>query len=614
MVSRLHSFDSQSIFGVHVYSDKVRVGVWAPNRKRVRVSVKKADEIELQSNSLGFWVADTDILKEGDRYKVILDDEEFLPDSASRFQPEGVHGYSEVVGLNNYPWSDEQWRNLPLENYIIYELHVGTFTPEGTLDAVANKLDYLIDLGINAIEIMPVAQFPGERNWGYDGVFPFAVQASYGGPKALQRLVDICHCKGIAVMLDVVYNHLGPEGNYLEAYGPFFTDKYHTPWGKAINVDDAYCDGVRRFILENMLMWCRDFHIDALRLDAVHAIKDYGAKHILAAMREQLDAFSNLSGRPYYLIGECDLNDVRYISPHESGGYGLHAQWVDEFHHALRVSVGEPRSGYYTDFEPLVHLAKSFTDAYVYDGLYSPHRKKTFGNKASGAEGKQFVVFSQNHDQVGNRMLGERSSLLYSSGLQKLMAAAVLAAPYIPLLFMGEEYGEKQPFQYFVSHTDKELAEAVRKGRREEFKDFHGTAEAPDPMALSAFEQSKLNWKSIEQREHREILQLYKRLIELRKTHAAWSDLNRSHLKVAVWKEEQVLLLNRWNEKESLFFYFNFSNAFVETKSDFLLGDTIKIFDSEDSRFLANGFTIPATELLQLAPQSASIYQSNQVT
>jgi maltooligosyltrehalose trehalohydrolase len=614
MVSQSHSFDSQNIFGVNVYSDKVRVGVWAPNRKRVRISAKKADEIELQSNSLGFWVADTDILKEGDRYKVILDDDEILPDPASRFQPEGVHGHSEVVNLNNYSWSDQQWRNLPLESYIIYELHVGTFTPQGTFDAVGDKLDYLLDLGINAIEIMPVAQFPGERNWGYDGVFPFAVQASYGGPKALQRLIDACHCKGIAVMLDVVYNHLGPEGNYLEAYGPFFTDKYHTPWGKAINVDDAYCDGVRRFILENMLMWCRDFHIDALRLDAVHAIKDYGAKHILAAMREQLDSLSDLDGRPYYLIGECDLNDVRYISPLESGGYGLHAQWVDEFHHALRVSVGEPRSGYYTDFEPLVHLAKSFTDAYVYDGLYSPHRKKTFGNKAARAEGKQFVVFSQNHDQVGNRMLGERSSLLYSSGLQKLMATAVLAAPYIPLLFMGEEYGEKQPFQYFVSHTDEELAEAVRKGRREEFKDFHGTAEAPDPMALNTFEQSKLNWKSIEQREHMEILQLYKRLIGLRKTHAAWSDLNRSRLKVAVWKEEQVLLLNRWNDKESLFFYFNFSNAIVETKSNFLLDGTIKIFDSEDPSFLANGFITPATELLQLAPQSASIYQSNKVT
>lgn len=611
MVSRSHSSDSQNIFGVNVYSDKVRVGVWAPNRKRVRVSAKNADEIELQSNSLGFWVADTDILKEGDRYKVILDDEEVLPDPASRFQPEGVHGHSEVVNLNNYSWSDQQWQNLPLENYIIYELHVGTFTPEGTFDAVVDKLDYLLDLGINAIEVMPVAQFPGERNWGYDGVFPFAVQASYGGPKALQRLVDACHCKGIAVILDVVYNHLGPEGNYLEAYGPFFTDKYHTPWGNAINVDDAYCDGVRRFILENMLMWCGDFHIDALRLDAVHAIKDYGAKHILTAMREQLDSLSDLDGRPYYLIGECDLNDVRYISPLESGGYGLHAQWVDEFHHALRVSVGEPRNGYYADFEPLVHLAKSFTDAYVYDGLYSPHRKKTFGNKAVGAEGKQFVVFSQNHDQVGNRMLGERSSLLYSSGLQKLMVTAVLAAPYIPLLFMGEEYGEKQPFQYFVSHTDEELAEAVRKGRREEFKDFHGTAESPDPMALSTFEESKLNWKSIEQREHREILQLYKRLIELRKTHVAWSDLNRSHLKVTVWKEEQVLLLNRWNDKESLFFYFNFSNAIVETKSNFLLDGTIKIFDSEDPSFLANGFTMPATELLQLAPQSAAIYQSN---
>ncbi|WP_134090972.1 malto-oligosyltrehalose trehalohydrolase [Olivibacter sp. XZL3] len=608
-MSQLHSFFSGKAFGIHVESGKATIGVWAPNSKHVRLVTNAGTQIELEKRSLGFWSAETNKINEGDLYKVLLDDKQPMPDPASRFQPQGVHGYSQVVNLNKHSWTDLEWRNLPLESYIIYELHIGTFTPAGTFDAVVEKLDYLVDLGINAIEIMPVAQFPGERNWGYDGVFPFAVQASYGGPAALQSLVEACHNKGIAVVLDVVYNHLGPEGNYLESYGPFFTDKYHTPWGKAVNVDDAYCDGVRTFILENMLMWFRDFHIDALRLDAVHAIKDYSAEHILAAMRMKLDELSDSSGRPYYLIGECDLNDARYISPVEKGGYGLHAQWIDEFHHALRVSAGEPRNGYYSDFEPLVHLAKSFTDAYVYDGVYSPHRKKIFGNSASIAEGKQFVVFSQNHDQVGNRMLGERSSVLYSEGLQRVMAAAVLAAPYLPFLFMGEEYAEKQPFQYFVSHTDEELAEAVRKGRKQEFKDFHGGDDTPDPMAVSTFERSKLNWSLIEQPAHRETFQLYKQLITLRKTHSAWRHLDRSRVEIHVWKEEQVLLLHRWDEEESLFFYFNFSDQRQERTASFSTDRALKIFDTSDTRFLAENFTLPADPVLKLAPQSASIYQ-----
>lgn len=593
--------------GVTIYKDRTRIGVWAPKSKNVRIHIGNGEQIELEEVGFGFWFAETDKMRDGSLYKIALDGGLPLPDPASRFQPQGVHGNSQVVDLSNYTWSDQQWSNLPLASYIIYELHVGTFTSEGTFDALADKLDYLVDLGVNAIEIMPIAQFPGERNWGYDGVFPFAVQASYGGPKALQRLVNACHSKGLAVILDVVYNHVGPEGNYFESFGPYFTDKYRTPWGKAINVDDAYCDGVRRYILENMLMWFRDFHVDALRLDAVHAIKDYGARHILTTMRAQLEELSGLLRRSYYLIGECDLNDVRYITGEENGGYGLHAQWVDEFHHALRVSVGEPRNGYYADFEPLVHLAKSFTDAYVYDGIYSPHRKKIFGNRASLAEGKQFVVFSQNHDQVGNRMLGERSSMLYSTGLQKLMASAVLASPYIPLLFMGEEYGEKQPFQYFVSHTDEELAEAVRKGRKQEFKDFHQGEDTPDPMAISTFERSKLNWSLIEEPLHQETFRLYKRLIALRKTHSAWCHLDRSRVEVKVWMEERLLLLHRWDERESLFFYFNFSNQ--EQTANLSEEGGLKIFDTADPRFLGENFVFPTGPLLTLAPQSVSIYQ-----
>jgi len=581
--------------------------VWAPLSSRVKLLLDNQEELNLEKADFGFWERQSHRLQEGVRYKLVLDDQEPLPDPASRFQPEGVHGFSEWIDLEDYKWKDQDWHNPPLNDYIIYELHVGTFLEKGTFDGIITKLPYLVDLGITAIELMPVAQFPGERNWGYDGVFPFAVQHSYGGPKALQRLVDACHAQGIAVILDVVYNHLGPEGNYLEAYGPYFTDKYGTPWGKAVNLDDAYCDGVRHYLLENMLMWFRDFHIDALRLDAVHALKDFGAKHLLAEMRNRLDALGTERGSAYYLIGECDLNDVRYLRTEEEGGYGLHGQWIDEFHHALRVSVGEPRVGYYADFEPLEHLAKSFTDAYVYDGVYSPHRKRTFGNKAIGARGEQFVVFSQNHDQVGNRMLGERSSTLYGLNAQKLMAAVVLSAPFVPLLFMGEEYGEQRPFQYFVSHTDVELAEAVREGRRKEFNDFHGRGETPDPMAVETFERSKLNWSLLEVPAHQEMLKGYKTLIALRKQYPAWRRLDRECVSVKVYRDEEVIQLERWDAYETLFFFFNFSKQSQEVPAPFNPTEGIKIFDTVDS-FLLSDKVSSAYTTIKMASQSASIY------
>lgn len=601
----------QRTLGVTMGQEQTSIAMWAPNKKNVNVVLEDGTTIPLEKDDGGFWRGKTNVLSEGLRYKLSIDEQTPLPDPVSIYQPHGVHGYSEIVNLQSYTWKDQSWKNIEQEAYIIYELHVGTFTEEGTFDAVIGKLDYLLALGINAIELMPVAQFPGERNWGYDGVFPFAVQNSYGGPKGLQHFVDACHKKKIAVILDVVYNHLGPEGNYLEAYAPYFTDKYHTPWGKAVNVDDAYSDGVRQFIIENMLMWFRDFHIDALRLDAVHALKDFGAKHLLSAMRDAADKLMNITGRSYYLIGECDLNDVRYLRNPKDGGYGLHGQWIDEFHHSLRVSVGEKRVGYYADFEPLVHLAKSFSEAYVYNGIYSVHRAKTFGNEATGARGEQFVVFSQNHDQVGNRMLGERSSVLYSAGLQRLMAAAVLAAPYVPMLFMGEEYGEKQPFQYFVSHTDAKLADAVRKGRRKEFEQFHGKEEAPDPMAVDTFERSKLNWPLLNNKPHSTTLQLYQQLIALRKLHSAWYTLDRSRVKTVVLTDQQSLIINRWDEQESLFFLFNFSNRPQEVTID-SENDLVKIFDTEEGAVMKKQtYGDDSSEKIHLAAESASIFHMN---
>jgi len=533
------------------------VCVWAPEKDDVAVIVNEDKKISLTKDDAGYWYTQTPKIQVNDRYTVSINGNNF-PDPASLSQPEGIHRQSRAADITSFPWKDQEWNNIPLKDYIIYELHTGTFSPEETFEGIEKKLDYLKELGITAIEIMPVAQFPGSRNWGYDGVFPFAVQHSYGGAEGLQQLVNACHERGIAVILDVVYNHVGPEGNYFNEFAPYFTDKYSTPWGKAINFDDAWCDGVRRYVIENVLMWFRDFHIDALRMDAVHAIKDFSPKHILRELKEHVDQLIHLTGNTHYLIVECDLNDTRFINPLEQHGFGMDAQWIDEFHHSLRVTCGEQSRGYYADFNGLQHLAKAYKDAYVYDGQYSPHRHKKFGVKADNA-GQQFIIFSQNHDQVGNRMLGERSSQLVSFDMQKLMAGAVMAAPYLPMLFMGEEYSELNPFLYFVSHTDPDLIDAVRKGRKAEFAAFHAQGEAPDPQSEQTFHNSKLQWDLIGRQPHDTMFRYYKALIALRKTHPVLSHLNRKNLDVQTEEQMQVLMLHRWHEDDHLLCFMNFS-------------------------------------------------------
>lgn len=548
--------------GINFSGERARAAVWAPFAHSVAIRlVKSGRVVPLYRAEGGYWQVEGLPIHPGDLYKVVLDDQKELPDPASLSQPQGVHGSSMAVDLAAFQWTDQAWQNHPLEHYLLYELHTGTFTEEGTFSALEKKLDHLKDLGVTAIEIMPVAQFPGNRNWGYDGTYPFAVQHSYGGAAGLQHLVNTCHQKGLAVVLDVVYNHLGPEGNYLGEYGPYFTNKYNTPWGLALNFDDAWCDGVRRYFIENALMWFRDFHIDALRLDAVHAIKDFSPIHILQEIKEHTDALMQHTGRRHHLIVELDLNDNRYINPLNKCGYGMDAQWIDEFHHALRVAAGGERSGYYSDFSGIGHLAKAYKDAYVYDGQWSPHRKKTFGVKASDNEGKQFVVFSQNHDQVGNRMLGERTSQLVSFEMQKLLAGAVLVSSYLPMLFMGEEWGELHPFLYFVSHTDPELAEAVRKGRREEFAAFHAKGEAPDPMAEETFRRSKLQWHLLEREPHKTLRNYYKALIALRKTHPILSVLDRKAVQVSADEERGTLVLRRARGTRQVCCLMNFSKS-----------------------------------------------------
>ena len=542
-------------------SGEAEVLLWAPKVKKAEILSKESGKkIPLEEQEYGYWSATTSAIKPGDRYLFTLDGEKDRPDPASLAQEDTVHGCSIAKDLKAYQWQDANWQNHSLEKYIIYELHTGTFSPEGDFEGIEKKLDYLRDLGINAIEIMPVAQFPGGRNWGYDGVLPYAVQNTYGGMEGLQKLVDACHQKGIAVILDCVYNHMGPEGNYLGDFGHYFTNKYNTPWGDAINFDDEWCDGVRRYFVENALMWFRDFHIDGLRLDAVHAIKDFSATHILKEIKLGVHELMAETGRRHHLIVELDLNDTRFIDPLEKQGFGMDAQWVDEFHHALRVTAGGDTSGYYADFNGIEHLAKSYLDAYVYDGQFSPHRKKAFGIKTKNNPGQQFIVFSQNHDQVGNRMKGERTSTLHSFEMQKLLAGAVFVSPFLPMLFMGEEYGEPNPFLYFVSHTDKELADLVRKGRKAEFAAFHAEGEAPDPVDEATFQQSKLQWDQLEIASHKTLFNYYKKLIELKKNHSVLSSTNRKSIDVQFSEKHKILILHRWEDEQHIIVLMNFSS------------------------------------------------------
>lgn len=596
--------------GVNFHDGKeADVMVWAPLLEKLELVLKEKDEhIRLHKDAFGYWTTKTSALQPGDRYTFLVEEEQELPDPASLSQPDGVHGPSQAIDVNNYQWQDLSWTNLPLEEYIIYELHTGTFSPAGNFEGVMEKLDHLKELGINAIEIMPVAQFPGNRNWGYDGVFPFAVQHSYGGVVGLQQLVDACHQKGFAVILDVVYNHLGPEGNYFGTYGPYFTNKYNTPWGPAINFDDAYCDAVRNYFIENALMWFRDFHIDALRLDAVHAIKDFSPVHILKEIRQHVDEWVRISGGKHYLIVELDLNDNKFINPIDRCGYGMDAQWIDEFHHALRIASGGDRHGYYEDFTGIKDLAKAYQDAYVYDGIYSPHRKKVFGTTTKQNPGKQFIVFSQNHDHVGNRMMGERSSQLVSFEMQKLMASAIAISPFIPMFFMGEEWSEPSPFLYFVSHTDPHLVQAVREGRKREFAAFYAAGEAPDPISESSFLQSKLQWELLDKEPHKTLYRYYKELIQLRKTQPALKTLDRQQVKTEVDESKKLLLLQRDHAQQQIYCILNFSKHIQQVSLPSHIQKFEKLIDSSDASWGGNSEIEQHKEIIQ--PESVIIYAS----
>ena len=451
----------------------------------------------------------------GDRYAYILDGSNPIPDPVSRLLPEGVHGPTEIVDPTLFSWSDQKWRGLQLEEYVLYELHIGTFTPEGTFDSAREKLPYLKELGITVIEIMPVAATPGTRNWGYDGVSPYAVQANYGGPEAFRRFVDVAHQLGLAVILDVVYNHLGPEGNYLRMFGPYFTSHHKTPWGDAINYDDHGSEHVRRYVVENALFWIRDYHLDGLRLDAVQTIKDDSPKHILAEMQENLQALAASLNREVVIIAETDENDSRYVEA-SPAGYGLNAVWSDDFHHALHALWTGERTGYYQDFGRPQQVATALRDGYVFQGEHFAFWNGPRGTPAKDVPLPANVICIQNHDQVGNRAKGERLTALIPRGARKVAAALLLLAPHTPLLFMGQEYDESAPFQFFADFEDPELKKAVSEGRRSEFKDFD-FSEVPDPEDPGTFERSKLTWSTSPENE--DMLQWYRKLLEVRKPY-----------------------------------------------------------------------------------------------
>ncbi|MDG5815466.1 malto-oligosyltrehalose trehalohydrolase [Chitinispirillales bacterium ANBcel5] len=588
--------------------------VWAPQKSSVELHILEPQEAfhKMEKDDLGYWHISHVSAPADALYMFRLDGKLERPDPASRYQPRSVHGPSSVIDHSSFKWSDDNWKGITLQEMVIYELHIGTFTSEGTFDACIEKLDYLKSMGITAIEVMPVAQFPGDRNWGYDGVYPFAVQDSYGGPEGLKRLVNACHKKEMAVVLDVVYNHLGPEGAYVMDFAPYFTDQYSTPWGAAVNYDQAWSYGVRDFFVQNALSWFKDYNFDALRLDAIHGIYDFGAKHILREISEKVEQYSQLSGRKRYLIAESDLNDTRVLSPVSENGMGIDAQWNDSFHHALHTLITAESKGYYSDYGSVSHLIKALKEGFVYSWDYSNFRKRFHGSSSKNIAPERLVICTQNHDQIGNRMLGERLSMLASFEELKVGAATMLLSPNVPLLFMGEEFAAKTPFLYFISHTDEELVEAVRQGRAREFSEFLWEGDPPDPQAESTFRMSKLDWDSALRDDHKVMSEYYRALLELRRKIPALSSLNKKTMEISAIGDSDSLVMRRWNGHSRAVLYLNFSNEPLEVNVSQMDVEMEKVLDSADKKWSGGGSDMPEKLNAEpnpiVSPQSAVLY------
>jgi maltooligosyltrehalose trehalohydrolase len=594
---------------------RCRFVVWAPEADHVEVLLlDDGRRVPLEPCGEGYHRGEDADARAGARYVYALDGDRRLPDPASRWQPEGVHGPSCVDDPAAFAWTDEGWACRSLDEFVIYELHVGAFSPAGTFDAAAERLRELTDLGATAVEVMPVGAFPGDRDWGYDGVFPSAVQASYGGPDGFRRFIDACHAEGLAVVLDVVYNHVGPEGNVLGAFGPYFTDRYQIPWGTAVNFDGPESDEVRRYFIGNARMWFEDFHVDALRLDAIQGIVDTSAEPFLAELSGHVAELSRALDRPLYLIGETDMNDARVVAPRDAGGLGLDAQWTDDLHHGVHALLTGERGGHYGDFGSLDDLATALRQGWTYDGRRSRVRRRRHGSSPRGLPGERFVVYAQNHDQVGNRARGERLSDLLDFEGQKLASAAVLLSPFVPLLFMGEEYGETAPFPYFVSYTDQRIAEVVRMGRSRDLAHFAWNGDdAPDPQAEETFLAAKLDPQLRHKEPHRTLLALYQELLRLRREVPALRRLRPDESSVQVDERSRAIVMHRTAREGPAVVVLAFGDEPAEVATD-LLGRWRLLLDTADPRWGGPADRGPAVADLvpgsrvRAAPRSALVY------
>jgi maltooligosyltrehalose trehalohydrolase len=570
--------------------------VWAPFATKVELDLDGARHDMVGD---GGWFEVEAPAEPGADYGYSLDGGDVLPDPRSGWQPDGVHGLSRIP-VPFEGWTDGGWTAPPLEDWLLYEMHIGTFTNEGTFDAAIDRLPDLVKLGVTTIELMPVAEFSGEHGWGYDGVDLFAPHHAYGGPDALKRLVDAAHGLGLAVVLDVVYNHLGPAGNYLGRFGPYFTDHYSTPWGDAVNFDGRGSDEVRRFFIDNALMWFTDYHFDGLRLDAVHAILDLSATHFLEELASEVAQLNERAGRPLYLIAESDLGDPRIVTGQGFGGYGIDAQWNDDFHHALHAALTGERSGYYVDFGPVEDVAKAMRDAFVYDGRYSEFRGRRHGRPVPRTTGRHFLAYLQNHDQVGNRATGDRSSALLSPDLLKVGAALVLLAPYVPMLFQGEEWGASTPFRYFTSHPDTELGRAVSEGRKREFSAFGWDPdEVPDPQDPETFAASKLDRTEIDTEPHAELLDWHRRLIDLRRATGGLGTGTMGDTETSFDEEERWLVVAR----SGMTIVANLAGSAAEVPMEDDLGRLLLCSSTEPSL---------SGDHLTIGPESVAVYSSRE--
>ena len=592
--------------------------VWAPKKKTMFLHIifPQNIKIEMAKDAKGYFTVEVKEAKPGWRYYYRPNDEKDVADVASYFQPEDTLGPSEVVDHSAFQWNDEVWKGVPQQDMVFSEIHVGTFTKEGTFEAIIPYLDDIADTGINVIELMPVCQFSGSRNWGYDGAYPYAVQLSYGGPEGLKKLVNACHQRGIAVFLDVVYNHIGPEGNNFAEYAPYFSKRYSVPWGTAINFDDEYCDGVREYFSKNAIYWFDVYHIDGLRLDAVHEMYDRNAINFWQILHNKIKLLEQKKGRRLYIMAESDFNSPKVTKHPDAGGMGFDAQWLDDFHHILYVLLDPAGQDRYGDFKMMEQLAKVYTDGFIHSGEYVEFRKRTHGSSSAGVPGYNFLVFNMNHDQIGNRVGGERLSMLVSFEKQKLAAAALMLSPYIPMLFMGEEYGEDTPFYFFVSHHDKNAVKAVQEGRRREFEKF-GMKEGenfPDPAADETFTNCILQWNKRTEGKYAIILAWNKMLIGLRRNNHILNNFNKSNVKAFALGEEGLVIHRQTDDgREHLFCCLNLSGKEIKYTVPPYTKRWKKLLDSKEQKWMWDEEATPHPDIinneeLKLKPFAVVVY------